>query len=143
MRASHLKFPAGVVLAVALAGGAAADNPVQKDGQKKDGERPPAAKGESLTLTGKLSKEDTKRKKDDGSEVTVTTFVLTEDGGNKVQLPSPRGTEGGKAPNPNLADFVGKTVTVTGQGVTAPVKEGSTTKRVVRLTTVTEVKEKK
>lgn len=121
-----------------------------RDGQKpreadkpRDGERP-AAKGETVTLTGTVSKTETKRKRDDGSALTVITYILTEENGNKVQFPAPRegdaGRPGGKF---NPADLVGKRVTVSGQAVTAPVREGAATKRVVRLLTITDIKEQK
>jgi RNA polymerase sigma factor (sigma-70 family) len=119
------------------------DKPGAKPGPR-DGERP-AAKGETITVSGRVTKEEGKRKRDDGSEITVTTFFLTEAGGNKVALPSPRGGDGDRNTVGKFspANFVDKEVTLTGLGATAPVREGSTTKRVVRITTITDIKEKK
>ena len=138
-----------LALGVALSGVVLADDP---PGTKRGGEKPGAksaegdgqkkALGETVALTGAVSKEEGKKKRDDGSEVVVTNFYLTETKGNKVLLPNPRTGDGGsKTSKVNPAEFVGKQVTLTGQAVTAPAREGSSTKRVVRVVAIAEMKE--
>lgn len=122
------------------------------DGQKPkgagDGERPAVntgGKGEAVTVTGSISKESVKRKRDDGSELAIDMFFLTESNGNKVVLPAPRVSEGGKTLDTfSLANFVGKTVTLNGRGYTTKVGEGSDAgTRVVRVIMISDVTEAK
>lgn len=123
---------------------------VPKEGDKKrDGDKPaPNAKpgkGVEVNVTGTISKADVKKTRDDGTEFTVTVYTLTEVKGNKVPLPAPRINEAGKnLDNFNLANFVGKKVTITGRGSAAPAAEGAGAPlRVIRIfviNTVTEVK---
>jgi hypothetical protein len=129
------------------------DGNVPKEGQKpKDGEKPPVkakgGKGEDVTLTGLISKTEMKRKRDDGTELNVTVYVLTEANGNKVQLPGPRISESGQLLDKfNLADFVGKQVTLTGRAlVVVKATDGADAapiRRATKVLAITEVKAKK
>lgn len=123
----------------------------EKPAQRKDGERPankprdgekPPAKGETVTVTGRVTKDEQTRKRDDGSEIKLAVYYLTEENSNRIQLPAQRGREGGdgnKNAKFNLDDFVDKEVTITGQ----LVREGRPEKRVARFTSISEIKEKK
>jgi len=113
----------------------------------RDGEKPPAnsgGRGEAITIEGTISKQDAKKKRDDGSEVTVSSFVLTDSDGNKLQLPAPRVNEAGKVLDSfNLSDYVGQSVVATGRGWTVKSGEGSTTPgRVAKVLSLAEVKAK-
>jgi RNA polymerase sigma factor (sigma-70 family) len=127
------------------------DGDVPKEGKKpRDGEKPPVqgkGKGEAVTLTGIVSKTEMKRKRDDGTEFNVTTYILTEAKGNKVPLPAPRISESGKnLDNFNLADFVGKNVTLTGRGLVVQSTDtagGAPVQRVTKVLVITEIKSAK
>jgi len=113
----------------------------------RDGEKLPAnsgGRGEAITIEGTISKQDAKKKRDDGSEVTVSSFVLTDSDGNKLQLPAPRVNEAGKVLDSfNLSDYVGQSVVATGRGWTVKSGEGSTTPgRVAKVLSLAEVKAK-
>ncbi|MCC6417132.1 MAG: sigma-70 family RNA polymerase sigma factor [Gemmataceae bacterium] len=131
------------------------DKPAAKD-KRRDGDKPregnnnlPGDRGkagvEQVTLTGTVSKEERKAKRDDGSEFTRTHYLLTEARGNKVQLPLPRVTEAGKLLDSyKLTDFVGKQVTITGLAQVIRTGEAADApRRVVRFRVITEIKEKK
>ena len=97
-----------------------------------------------VSLVGAISKEEIKRKRDDGSELNVTAFFLTEAKGNKVMLPGARVNEGGKVLDSfDLAKLVGKEVTLKGRGYVAQIREGSNETRVVRVVAIQDVQEKK
>ena len=109
-----------------------ADKPKDPD-RRADGEkprrRPPgregeAPAGEDVNLTGVISKQERKGVKEDGQEIAITTYYLTEAGGNKVQVPGPRFGDGGRVLDAvSVADFVGKQVTVKGKAFVARAGE--------------------
>lgn len=107
----------------AAAGAGAAKH---KDGVKH--ERPELA---DMTVTGVLTK-DSKTLKDGK---TVDVFTLTDAAGNKVMLGGEHQKAGAADVSAKLADFVGKTVTVTGKGFKRE-HDGKTMTRIVEVTTV-------
>ena len=90
---------------VALADDGAGAAPKHKDGVKH--ERPEAT---DMTVTGVIAKESKTLK--DGK--TVDVFTLTDGNGSKVWLGGERKDAGEVAAK--LADYVGKSVTITGKG---------------------------
>lgn len=107
---------AAVVMAAAMA---RAEGEAPKTKPEK---APKAAKEqvamETLTLFGKVSKEEVAKKGKDGAELKVTKYLLTEADGNQVVLPKPKAPKGQEPVN--LDTFVDKQVKVVGKGKAMP-----------------------
>ena len=69
---------------------------------------------ETVTVTGKISKEEGTRVNKKGMEVTVTKYTLTDADGRQIVLPSPNKKQAGGT---DLEPYVGKQVKITGQGI--------------------------
>ena len=112
--------------AVAVADEAAAGGAKHhKDGGGAKHEKPELA---DVTVTGVIAKESKTLK--DGK--TVDVFTLTDAAGNKVTL---GGERAGTDVAAKVADFVGKTVTVTGKGFKRE-RDGKTQTRIVEIAKV-------
>jgi len=110
------------------------------DGQAKADR--PAPVLVDMTVTGKVSKVENNEHagKRWGSRLE---YMLTDDQGKEIGLAIRRGKPGqdaakDAAPVINLADYVGRTVVVTGRGFEA-ARDGKKTTRIVRITKIDEV----
>ena len=110
--------------------------------EKPKGDKNPPRGADMITLTGKIEKQITERKREDGSVLKVPAYSITEGSGNKVALPAPRRRDNGELIDKiNLEEYTGKNVILTGRGLTAKTSERpDATTRVVKVLEITSVK---
>ena len=109
---------------------AAAPAPAKKDHAAV----PPAPKSEmkEMTLTGTISKQETKKEGKDKKDVVITVYSLACDDGTTVKLPTAKTTL-------KIEDFVGMKVKLTGVGADKTGHDGKKATFLQKITNIEKV----